>query len=150
MAFRFSSIFRRTYLTTQSSLSKSLLPSLSTTNHSLHQLSTTHFSSTTSYQHILTETRENNIGLITLNRPTALNALCKDLLDEIVSALQSFENNDNISAIIITGAGGTLLHSSEISFNFTKTLHREGILCRRRHQRNGIQNVHGRVQRGHV
>eukprot|EP01083_Nonionella_stella_P222637 794232_1 len=115
MAFNFSSIVRRSYLniSRQSSLTKSFLPSLSTFNTSLpqfqpfHRLSTTHFTSTTqsSYKHLLIETRENNIGIITLNRPTALNALCIDLLDEIVSALESFENDNNISAIIITGAG---------------------------------------------
>lgn len=62
---------------------------------------------TQSYQHVLTEKRDNNIGLITLNRPKALNALCKDLLDEIVDALETFEVDDDISAIIITGSGGT-------------------------------------------
>ena len=61
---------------------------------------------TQSYQHVLTEKRDNNIGLITLNRPKALNALCKDLLDEIVDALETFEVDDDISAIIITGSGG--------------------------------------------
>lgn len=60
---------------------------------------------TQSYQHVLTERRDNNIGLITLNRPKALNALCKDLLDEIVDALETFEVDDDISAIIITGSG---------------------------------------------
>jgi len=62
-------------------------------------------SSAKTYQHLLTERRDNNIGLITLNRPNALNALCKDLLDEIVDALETFEGDDDVSAIIITGSG---------------------------------------------
>eukprot|EP01084_Bolivina_argentea_P026830 49892_1 len=58
-----------------------------------------------SYHHLLTEIRDKTIGIITLNRPKALNALCIDLLNEIVCALKSFENNNNISVIIITGSG---------------------------------------------
>ncbi|HAA36416.1 MAG TPA: enoyl-CoA hydratase, partial [Gammaproteobacteria bacterium] len=38
-----------------------------------------------SYEYILTETRE-NVGLITLNRPDALNALSDGLMDEVGQA----------------------------------------------------------------
>ena len=111
MALKFSSIFRGGYglISRPSSLYKSVFPSLSAINNlqGFHQLSTTHFAtSNKSYNHLLTETRDNNIGLITLNRPKALNALCIELLDEIVEALMEFEKDDNISAIIITGSGG--------------------------------------------
>eukprot|EP01084_Bolivina_argentea_P158629 276295_1 len=103
MAFKFGSVLRGTYSNlSRHSLHKSITPSLC----SLHRLST-HFASTSqsSYEHLLTETRDNKIGLITLNRPKALNALCEDLLNEIVNALEAFENDTDISAIIITGAG---------------------------------------------
>ena len=55
-----------------------------------------------SYQFILAEARD-RVGLITLNRPDALNALSDDLMDEIGQALRGFEQDDAIGAIIITG-----------------------------------------------
>ena len=52
------------------------------------------------------ETRkEENIGIITLNRPRKLNAWHKPMRDEFVDALKNFENDQNIRAIILTGAG---------------------------------------------
>ena len=58
-----------------------------------------------SYKHILVSRRDTAIGLITLNRPKALNALCVELLSELVSALRAFEGDDSVSAIILTGSG---------------------------------------------
>jgi len=49
--------------------------------------------------------KEDNIGIITLNRPEKLNAWHKPMRDELVDALKNFENNQNIRAIILTGAG---------------------------------------------
>jgi len=49
--------------------------------------------------------REDNIGLITLNRPEKLNAWHKPMRDELVDALKNFENNQEIRAILLTGAG---------------------------------------------
>lgn len=56
-----------------------------------------------SYQHILTETR-GKVGLITLNRPKALNALCNDLFTEVNEALRGYDADSNIGAIVITGS----------------------------------------------
>ena len=42
------------------------------------------------YENILVETR-GGVGLITLNRPKALNALCAALIEELGRALDSFE-----------------------------------------------------------
>ncbi len=58
------------------------------------------------YEYIKTETRgaDSNVGLVTLNRPKALNALCDGLMKEVVSALQTFDTNDKIAAIVITGS----------------------------------------------
>ncbi|XP_066250077.1 enoyl-CoA hydratase, mitochondrial [Euwallacea similis] len=47
---------------------------------------------------------KNNVGLITLNRPKALNALCNGLMLEVSKALDSLEANRQIGAIIITGS----------------------------------------------
>jgi enoyl-CoA hydratase len=55
------------------------------------------------YESILVETR-GRAGLITLNRPQALNALNFRVADEVVAALQAFDANDNIGAMVITGS----------------------------------------------
>jgi enoyl-CoA hydratase len=55
------------------------------------------------YQNILVETR-GAVGLITLNRPKALNALCDALVREMGAALDAFEADAAIGAIVITGS----------------------------------------------
>ena len=56
-----------------------------------------------SYENILVETR-GRVGLITLNRPKALNALNDALMDELGAALLAFDADANIGAIVITGS----------------------------------------------
>jgi len=51
---------------------------------------------------ILSEIR-NRIGLITLNRPQALNALNNQLMHEVMDALGTFDKDDGIGAMVITG-----------------------------------------------
>jgi enoyl-CoA hydratase len=55
------------------------------------------------YQNILVETR-GYVGLITLNRPKALNALNAALIADLGKALDAFEADDAIGAIVITGS----------------------------------------------
>jgi enoyl-CoA hydratase len=45
-----------------------------------------------------------NVGLITLNRPKALNALCNGLMLEVTEALDKYESDNSIQTIIITGS----------------------------------------------
>ena len=47
---------------------------------------------------------EGNAGVITLNRPKALNALCDGLLKDIIHAARAFDNDDNVGAIVLTGS----------------------------------------------
>ena len=54
------------------------------------------------YAHIIVETR-GPVGLITLNRPKALNALNAALSGELNRALDGFEADDAVAAIVITG-----------------------------------------------
>ncbi|XP_077106878.1 enoyl-CoA hydratase, mitochondrial [Ranitomeya variabilis] len=58
------------------------------------------------YQYILVERRgqNQNVGFIQLNRPKTLNALSDDLMAEINQALDSFEGDPQIGAIVITGS----------------------------------------------
>ncbi|MDR3500770.1 MAG: enoyl-CoA hydratase [Parvibaculum sp.] len=55
------------------------------------------------YQNILVETK-GTVGLVTLNRPEALNALNKALMDELTLALDAFEADDAIHAVVLTGS----------------------------------------------
>jgi len=55
------------------------------------------------YQTIVAERRE-GVGLITLNRPEALNALNARLIAELNAALDAFEADDAIGAIVVTGS----------------------------------------------
>jgi enoyl-CoA hydratase/carnithine racemase len=57
-----------------------------------------------SYQNLLTE-RIDKIALITLNRPEKLNALSYELACEIDEDLKNIENDDEVSVVILTGAG---------------------------------------------
>ena len=54
------------------------------------------------YEHIIVETR-GRVGLITLNRPKALNALNDALMDELGEALARLDADEGIGAIVLTG-----------------------------------------------
>ena len=54
------------------------------------------------YETILVETR-GKVGLITLNRPQALNALNAQVIAEMSQALDAFEASEAIGCIVITG-----------------------------------------------
>ena len=56
------------------------------------------------YQHILVE-RNEQIGIVTLNRPKELNALNFSLVGELVEALEELDSDQTIRCIVITGAG---------------------------------------------
>jgi enoyl-CoA hydratase len=55
------------------------------------------------YEQILTE-KKDAVGIITLNRPKALNALCATLIEELGRALDDMESDDAIGAIVLTGS----------------------------------------------
>jgi enoyl-CoA hydratase len=55
-----------------------------------------------SYQNILVE-RRGTVGIITLNRPAALNALNAALIAELAAAVDNLESDATIGAIVLTG-----------------------------------------------
>jgi enoyl-CoA hydratase len=55
------------------------------------------------YQNLIVTTR-GRVGLVTLNRPKALNALNDALMDELGAALRAFDADDGIGAIVIAGS----------------------------------------------
>jgi len=54
------------------------------------------------YQDIIVE-RRGRVGIVTFNRPKALNALCDSLVRELGLALDEFEGDADIGAILVTG-----------------------------------------------
>ncbi|MDE2135640.1 MAG: enoyl-CoA hydratase [Alphaproteobacteria bacterium] len=48
--------------------------------------------------------REGAVGVVTLNRPKALNALNGELLEELAAALESFDADPAVRAIVVTGS----------------------------------------------
>jgi len=55
------------------------------------------------YTTILTETR-GRVGLVTLNRPQAMNAFNTLMLNELFDALEIFDKDENIGALVVTGS----------------------------------------------
>ena len=72
------------------------------------------------YSNIIAES-EGNVGIVRLNRPGALNALSSALMKELVSALEDFEEDEQIHCIVITGsdrifsAGADIKDMSELN-----------------------------------
>jgi len=66
-----------------------------------------------SYEMILVETR-GRVGLITLNRPKALNALNDALMDELGDALAKFDADANIGCIVLTGSDKAFAAGADI------------------------------------
>ena len=72
------------------------------------------------YENIIVETR-GKVGLITLNRPKALNALSPDLMREVAAALDMFEADENIGCMIVTGSDKAFAAGADIKAMKEKT-----------------------------
>jgi len=84
---------------------------------------------TKKYEHVLTEKR-GAVGIVTLNRPNALNALCAKLGSELEDAIRTFDQDADVGAIVITGnqkvfaAGADIKEMGSVdSFAKAKTVH---------------------------
>ncbi len=55
------------------------------------------------YETLIVETR-GAVGLITLNRPQALNALNSTVLKELLQAYEAFHADDAVGAMVLTGS----------------------------------------------
>jgi len=69
----------------------------------------------TNQEVITLSTIESSILQITLNRPSALNALNKDLLDKLYQTLLSAKADNSIKAILITGEGKAFCAGADIN-----------------------------------
>ncbi len=72
------------------------------------------------YENILVETN-GAVGIIRLNRPKALNALCAALIAELGHALDAFEADDAIGAIVLTGSEKAFAAGADIKEMASKT-----------------------------
>ncbi|KAM4599833.1 enoyl-CoA hydratase, mitochondrial isoform 1-T1 [Fundulus diaphanus] len=74
------------------------------------------YSSGAQYEYILVEKRgdKNNVGFIQLNRPKALNALCDGLMKEVGQALDAFEADADVGAVVITGSDRAFAAGADI------------------------------------
>jgi enoyl-CoA hydratase len=66
------------------------------------------------YQNILVRT-EGAVGIITLNRPQALNALNSPMMDEIAAVMDGFEADSAIRCVIITGSEKAFAAGADIT-----------------------------------
>ena len=66
------------------------------------------------YENIIAEVR-GKVGLITLNRPKAMNALNDALIDEMGIALDGFEADEAIGCIVITGSDKAFAAGADIA-----------------------------------
>jgi enoyl-CoA hydratase len=56
------------------------------------------------FKYIVYEKAE-GVATITLNRPEALNAFSKDVVEEILQALEDIKNDEGVHVVVLTGAG---------------------------------------------
>jgi enoyl-CoA hydratase len=67
------------------------------------------------FRDILLETPAPRVGLVRLHRPQVLNALGHQLMDELMAALQEFDKNPDIGAIVVTGNERAFSAGADIS-----------------------------------
>ncbi|MGN6306542.1 MAG: enoyl-CoA hydratase [Mesorhizobium sp.] len=72
------------------------------------------------YETITTETR-GKVGLITLNRPKALNALNSQVLADLVAAAKAFDADPGIGAMVVTGSEKAFAAGADIKEMQAKT-----------------------------
>ena len=65
--------------------------------------------------------RHDQVGLVRLNRPQALNALNAELIDELNQALESYEADDGLGCLVITGSDKAFAAGADIKEMQAKT-----------------------------
>ncbi|KAJ3232582.1 Fatty acid oxidation complex subunit alpha [Chytriomyces hyalinus] len=82
---------------------------------------------TKTYEYVKVEQR-GRVGIVTLHRPKALNALCSPLMKDLNDALRAFDSDDSVGAMVVTGsekafaAGADIKEMKDLQFvsNYTK------------------------------
>lgn len=72
------------------------------------------------YENIEVET-QGHVGIVRLDRPKAMNALCAALVSELGLALDDFEADDNIGCVVLTGSDKAFAAGADIKEMAEKT-----------------------------
>jgi len=67
------------------------------------------------YECLQVRTEADQVGIITLNRPKQLNALNDQLMDELGAALKTFDADEKIGCIIVTGSEKAFAAGADIT-----------------------------------
>ena len=70
---------------------------------------------------MITFEQRHRVGLITLNRPKALNALCDQLMAELRQTVQTCDNSEEIGAVVITGSEKSFAAGADLKEMCNKT-----------------------------
>jgi len=77
-----------------------------------------------SYEYVKVSTAGTNdrVGVVQLNRPKALNALCGPLMVELEAAIRAFDQNPSIGAVVITGSEKAFAAGADIKEMQNRTM----------------------------
>ncbi|HBR97175.1 MAG TPA: enoyl-CoA hydratase [Gammaproteobacteria bacterium] len=73
-----------------------------------------------SYENVLVE-KHGEVGVITLNRPKALNALCASLIQDLGAALEALEADDEVGVLVLIGSDKAFAAGADIKEMKDKT-----------------------------
>lgn len=59
--------------------------------------------------------QQGHVGVMTINRPEALNALNTEVLDDLNTAFDEVEANDDIYVVVLTGEGRSFVAGADIA-----------------------------------
>lgn len=71
------------------------------------------------YQHVLYDVQD-NILTITLNRPEKLNSFVPGMVEELIDCFDRADADDNVRAIIVTGAGRGFCAGADVTHGFDR------------------------------
>jgi enoyl-CoA hydratase/carnithine racemase len=72
-----------------------------------------------SYQHVLYDVQD-KILTITLNRPEKLNSFVRGMVEELIDCFDRADADDNVRAIIVTGAGRGFCAGADVTHGFDR------------------------------
>ncbi|KAL6062251.1 putative enoyl-CoA hydratase, mitochondrial [Balamuthia mandrillaris] len=74
------------------------------------------------WQHLKLEMMDASVALVTLQRPKALNALCQQLVEELLAVLRALDAEPNVRAIVLTGSNKAFAAGADIKEMADKTV----------------------------
>ena len=71
----------------------------------------------------ITIEQQENLAVLLLNRPEKLNAFTFLMMEELISAFDAIEADDNLKAVIISGAGRAFCAGADLSSGKDHLIH---------------------------